>query len=253
MCKRILFLFFALSFHGMLWGWESPQTLFGNANELYKKAQYKEAVNLYKQIVEDDYQSAEVFYNMGNAFYKLGDIPSSLLYFEKAHKLNPWDEDIEQNIQLANSKLKVKTDPEPSFFLTDCWYRFILLFSENTLSVFSVFCWIAASTSLIIYLFAPSVSQKKATFYIGIFLFVFGAFCMFITKKQSDYLDEHQHAIVFSNAVNVKSEPANGSKNLFIIHAGLKVAVLQKEQGWFKIKLPNGNQGWIATNDAKEI
>ena len=85
------------------------------------------------------------------------------------------------------------------------------------------------------------------------FLFVFGALSIYITKKQFDYTDVHQHAIVFNSSVNVKSEPANTSKNLFIIHAGLKVAVLQKEQGWFKIKLPNGNQGWISTNDAKEI
>jgi len=253
MCKRILFLFFALALPIILWGWEPPQKLFENATQLYKKNRYKEALNIYEQIVEDDYRSSEVFYNMGNAYYKLGDIPSSLLYYEKAHKLNPRDEDIDQNILLANSKLTYKTEPVPSFFLTNWWYRFILMFSENTLSVFSAICWIAASISLIIYLFAPSVSQKKATFYIGMFLFVFGAFCIFITKKQSDYLDIHQHAIVFSNSVDVKSEPGSGSKNLFIIHAGLKVAVLQKEQGWFKIKLPNGNQGWIATNDAKEI
>ena len=66
---------------------------------------------------------------LGNTYYKLDDIPSALLYFEKAHKLNPADEDINFNIRLARSKTTDKLDEVPEFFATAWWHSFILFLS----------------------------------------------------------------------------------------------------------------------------
>lgn len=46
----------------------------------------------------------------------MGDIPSALLYYEKAHKLAPGEEDIKFNIQWANAKIKDKVVETPTFF-----------------------------------------------------------------------------------------------------------------------------------------
>ncbi|MDB5013499.1 MAG: Tetratricopeptide repeat protein [Daejeonella sp.] len=253
MFNRILFLFLVLIAPLISRATLQQEVLFEKANALYSKAKYKEALKVYKQSIASDYQSAEVFYNIGNVYYRLGDIPSALLYYERAHKLNPADDDISANIQLANSKTIDKIDTVPEFFLTTWWHKFLLLFSLNTLAAMSIFFWISAAILLIFYLFAKSIAQKKVAFYAGISWFIVGIGSIVTAKKQVDYLNSNQNAIIFSTAVDVKSEPVNGSKNLFIIHAGVKVEVIESNQGWLKIKLPNGNQGWIAASDAKEI
>jgi tetratricopeptide (TPR) repeat protein len=97
-----------------------PMLSFGNkqlmVDAYYAKGQYKEAAAGYQQMVNDGYKSAVIYYNLGNAYYKLGDIPSALLYYEKAHKLSPGDDDINFNIRYVNSKTTDKVEDAPSSF-----------------------------------------------------------------------------------------------------------------------------------------
>ena len=41
------------------------------------------------------------------------------------------------------------------------------------------------------------------------------------------------------------SAPSENSKNLFTIHLGTKVLLIDKIGNWHNIKLDNGSKGWI--------
>src|SRR5471030_132700 len=109
--------------------------LFKKGNDYYAKGMYKEAFATYQSLTNDGYQSAGLYFNMGNASYKLADFPLAILYYEKAHKLAPGDEDINFNIRFANLKTIDKIDELPEFFLANWWKAFILSFSVGALSV----------------------------------------------------------------------------------------------------------------------
>ncbi len=222
-------------------------------NAYYAKARYKEALTTYQQILDEGYQSAALYFNMGNASYKSDDIPAALLYFEKAHKLAPGDEDINYNIRFANLKTVDKIDEAPEFFLANWWKAFILSFSVGTLTVLSLILVMLASVALIIYLFANSVSVKKSSFYASIVLFLLGVLTIFMTGMQISYFDNHRQAIIFSSSVTIKSGPVEKSGSLFVLHDGTKVNILENNNGWMKIRLDNGNEGWIKAADVKEI
>jgi tetratricopeptide (TPR) repeat protein len=253
MLKRIIYLLLLIVSPLLAFSNDDAVALLKKGNEQYTKAQYKEAIVTYQKLVDDGYQSAAVYFNLGNAFYKTDDMASAILYYEKAHKLSPGDEDIRFNIQLANSKTTDKTDEVPEFFITKWWHAFILGFSANTLAVLSVLLFLAGSASLILYRFTGSVGIKKASFYTAILLLFFGIATIFVAGRQTDYFEAHQQAIVFSGSVTVKSAPASASKNLFILHDGTKVDVLERNTDWLKIRLSNGNEGWIGAADVKEI
>jgi tetratricopeptide (TPR) repeat protein len=253
MHKRLFYLLVAVILPLLSFGNDDAGSLFKKANNLYAKSQYKDALNTYQQIVDDGYQSAAVYFNMGNAEFKMGDIPSALLYYEKAHKLSPGDEDINFNLRYANLKTTDKIDAAPEFFLSRWWQVFILSFSAKVLSVWSIIFILLASGSLILYFFANSVAVKKASFYGALALFFLGIFLIFIANRQLSYFDDHKQAIVFSNSVNVKSGPVDKSGTLFVIHEGTKVNILDSNNGWVKISLANGNEGWVKTTDVKQI
>lgn len=237
-----------------LFSWSSDYgTLNKKANELYKKAQYQEAIKLYNKILDDGYQAEEVYFNLGNAYFKVGDIPSALLYYEKARRLAPGDDDINFNIYFANSKTADKVEPEPEFFVTRWWHSIVLYFSIHTLSVLSVLCLIAGFGLLVLYLFTHIVSVKKLSFYIGILLLFSGSLFIFISNRQVHYFNDHHQAIIFSGSVNVRSGPEDKAAALFILHDGTKVNILDNSNGWIKVQIANGSEGWIQQSDVREI
>jgi tetratricopeptide (TPR) repeat protein len=253
MLKRILYLFIALVLPLLSFGNDQENALFAKGNADYAKAQYKEALATYQQILDNGYQSAGVYFNMGNASYKLDDIPSALLYYEKAHKLAPGDDDINFNLRFANLKSTDKVDEVPEFFLSRWWKGFILSFSVSALSVWSIIFILLGSCILIIYFFTGSVSVKKTSFYGSFIFFLIGIATVFIAGSQLSYFNAHRQAIIFSGSVNIKSGPAEQSNTLFVLHDGTKVNVLDNSNGWMKIRLANGNEGWIKETDVKEI
>jgi tetratricopeptide (TPR) repeat protein len=251
--KRIVYLFIGLVLPFLSFANDNAHTLFEKGNAYYAKAQYKEALTDYDQVLNKGYQSAVLYFNMGNASYKSGDIPSALLYYEKAHKLAPGDEDINFNIRFANLKITDKIDELPEFFLSRWWKMFILSFSINTLSAASIIAVLLGSGFLILYFFTTSVSVKKSSFYVSVILFFLGVFSMFIAVSQTAYFDGHKQAIIFSSSVNVKNSPGEQASTLFLLHDGTKVNMLDKTNGWVKINLANGNEGWIRLVNVKEI
>jgi len=253
MLKRIIYLslLFVLPLIGL--GKDAEQPLFEQGNAQYAKGNYKAAVELYQKILNGGYQSEAVYFNLGNAYYKLGEIPSALLYYEKARKLAPGDDDINFNIQFANLKTTDKIDEAPQLFLVNWWHSIILVASVNTLSAISILFFLLGFGLLAYYLFAGAISLKRASFYSGVVIIVLGLFSMFIAGQQTAYFESHHEAIVFSPSVTAKSGPDSNSKNLFVIHDGTKVTIVENNSGWIKIRLLNGSEGWINLNDAKEI
>jgi tetratricopeptide (TPR) repeat protein len=233
-------------------GSKDAKAIFKEANANYAAGQYKQAISLYKDMLGDDFESAKIYFNIGSASYKLNDIPSSILYFEKANKLSPWDEDIRYNLAFVNQKTTDKLEKVPEFFLFTTW-KTILLCPLDILNLVSIVFFSGGFLLLIFYLFSPSVPLKKLSFYSSLFFIIIGLLSIMLSEMQDSYLKNHQEAIIFSQTVSVKSAPNNLSKALFIIHDGSKVSILAHENDWIQIQLPNGNIGWIEASGAREI
>ena len=253
MKTKILYLFIVLALPLLSFGNDDVHALFAKGNTFYARAQYKEAFDAYKQIEDDGYQSAGLYFNMGNASYKLDEIPSAVLYYEKAHKLAPNDEDINANLQLADSKTTDKVEAAPELFLTRWWDAFILTVPLSGLAAISIILFLGGSALLILYFFATAFTVKKSSFIAAIILFITGILTVLTAGSQQHYFDSNRQAIVFNSSVTVKSGPVDKASSLFVIHDGTKVNIVDDNDGWMKIKLANGNEGWIKAADVKEI
>ena len=102
---------------------------FDKANDLYRKNKFEDAVKEYKKLIDDGYESAALYYNLGNAYYREGNIGHAILYYEKALKLEPNDDDIIHNIAIADSKTVDKIEPLPKFFLFQWWEALLAVFT----------------------------------------------------------------------------------------------------------------------------
>lgn len=227
--------------------------LLQKANELYTKEQFKEAIEVYNQILKTNMESPEVYYNLGNAYYKTNQFTLSILNFERAKLLAPDDEDIEFNLLVANQKVVDSIQELPGIFIVRWWNALVNSQTTDAWATLSIVGFIVFLVMLGLYFFAKTSDIKRVSFWVGCFLLVFTIFTWSFAAKQKSRMVNHNYAIVMQPTVTVKSSPSEKGTNLFVIHEGLKVRITDKLGDWVEIRLADGNKGWLLTESIERI
>lgn len=251
-------MFFLFAFIRLASAWSNENTgyyedLFSQANEFYSKTKYDSSIFLYESIVNAGYESANLYYNLGNAHYKKKNIPAAILYYEKAKKLEPGDGDILFNLQLANQQITDKIEPLPELFLSKWWNEIISSAPADAWGKWVLILSFYAAAMFAFFIFSGQVFFRKIFFWSGIAGIILALFTWSFALKQEKLLTESHEAIVFAPSITTKSSPDEGSTNLFVIHEGTKVKILEKVSNWYKISLADGNIAWMKAEDAMEI
>jgi tetratricopeptide (TPR) repeat protein len=247
----IISLFFlALSAQAQL---AAQESMMEKANQSYSSADYTSAVSQYESIMQAGYESSALYFNLGNAYFKLNNIPAAILYYEKARKLDPTDENIWFNLSLANSRIIDKMEPLPEFFLKTWWKSARDMFSSDQWAKFGLAGFILSLASIAVFIISRTISARKTAFWAGsIFLFLMAVSLLFSISGYREY-SRKSTAIIFTPTVTVKSSPNNNSVDLFVIHEGTKVQVTDLVEGWSEVRLSNGNVGWVLTETYRNI
>lgn len=220
-------------------------------NDLYQNSKYDEALIEYLKL-EETFVSFDLFYNLGNTYYKLNKTPESILYYEKAKKIDPSDEDLSINIQIANLKVIDKIDKLPSLAITDLKNKFLTSKNLNTWAWVSIISLFICLGLFYWYIRNKTAKKSRASLIIGI-LFAFITITAFsIGQFGKSKLNSQQEAIIFSSKVDVLNQP-NGTITVFVLHAGTKVQIRNIQTGWKEIKIDNGSIGWIKDADSRDI
>ena len=75
----------------------------------------------------------------------------------------------------------------------------------------------------------------------------------FSVSQKNEYMNADK-AIVMRPVTSVKSSPSSEStKDLFVLHEGTKVRVLDTVGSWNNIELADGRQGWLPSSDLELI
>lgn len=228
-------------------------TQFELATDLYNQAEYDSALVLYNGILESGITSDALLYNIGNSYFKLKDYPSAILYYEKALKLKPADEAIHHNLALANNMIVDKIEPMPEIFLKTWWRSFYNLLSADSWAWISVGLFALTLLLAFIYFVSSRTTLRKFAFFAGLFiLFLFiGSFGL--ASQKYYYTQNKNEAIVFIPTITVKSAPSVSTVDLFVLHEGTKVLLLDEVSGWNHIRIANGSTGWLPSNVLKGI
>ncbi|MEY1638236.1 tetratricopeptide repeat protein [Tenuifilum osseticum] len=232
---------------------QNPDSLFALANKYYTEGKYSEAVTHYEAIVANGKVSAELYFNLGNAYFKLNDIAHAILNFERAYLLNPGDDDISFNLELARAYTTDKIEAIPDFFVVK-WVKSISnLFSSNTWAFLAISSFIIALILFMIFQFSGKYLIKKYAFIISWFSAFIFIVSLAFSVSQKNRIVNSNHAIVTSSAVSVKSSPSESSNDLFILHAGTKVETLRNVGEWCEIRIADGNKGWLPKSAFERI
>lgn len=251
--KKVLSLIIVIAFIPLIMLADSAKTLFDRANEYYAKGDYQNTINLCDSLLKNNVESAAIYYNLGNAWFKLDDIPKAIFYYEKAKKIEPNNEDIIYNLQLANTKIADRIEPVPEIFLKKWWKNLVVYFNEQQWTYINITFFVVFFTFVVIFFITKNGRVKKSAFPLLVIFLIFSLVSGFIGYRSYKIKTTHNTGVIFTPTVNVKSAPDDGSSTLFILHQGSKVNIIEESSSWGKIKIANGSEGWVLKADFEKI
>lgn len=246
--KKILFLLFIIA-HSVIG--QNADELFTDANDLYKKEKIEEAIELYKKIESQGMVSSELYYNLGNSYYKLNKVGPSIYYYEKALKSNPLNEDVKNNLVFAKRLALDNIEEIPKTLFQKFNTNWLQKLSYNQWAAVSIVCCFLGSLLFLFFYFADSPSKKRFYFVSSSLSFLLLIFLFFVTYNQYTITKNNKVAIVFAEKTEVRNAPTLNSEEVFTLHEGTKVIVLDGIDNWKKIKLADGKIGWIIADEIK--
>jgi tetratricopeptide (TPR) repeat protein len=231
----------------------SVDSLWSQANAFYVNGQYGDAARLYAEIEATNTVSSDLYFNMGNAYFKQNEVARAILYYERAQRLSPNDAAIAYNLEMAQLRTLDKVDPLPEFFLTT-WFRQARHIADaDTWAITSLLLVAAVLLCLGLFFFIRSVRLRKLSFFMAVACVLLTAGSVAFALYQQQETTDRSQAVIFPAVVTVKSAPDNTGKDLFILHEGAKVTIIDELSGWQNIRLPDGKEGWIETGNAERI
>jgi len=229
------------------------QLLIAKANAAYSAGKYQEAIDTYSKLVAQGLGSVDLYYNLGNSCFKLNDMPCAILWYERAKRLDPGNEDVTFNLNVANSRISDKIEPLPELFLKR-WLRSLTgLFPTDTWAVYGVILLVVSLGLFAFYIASRVLLIRKLGFWGGFSVLLLSlVFLLFAWGSYRSAMSD-QSAIIMSPTVTVKSSPDEKSTDIFVIHEGCKIQLVDHIGNWYEIRIANGSVGWIEQSAFEKI
>lgn len=227
----------------------NPNAIFYEANSLYANNEFGAAAQKYEQLIRLGYQSGNVYFNLGNAYYKSGQKGLAVLYYEKAHRLMPWDADVNANRSYAGIQngwdrgmtgLGYIFTLDQALVHASVWF-FLLIFFGIAMIMWPVKfrnepgtrlkTWSRISLIVVIVLFGISLWIAGLTFF-----------------NQSQPM-----AVVIDRESPVRFEPNPRGTEYYRLSEGAIIKILDKKDGWLLIQRPDHKRGWIRESEVGVI
>lgn len=232
---------------------QSSSQLFEQGNKAYNAEQYQTAVEAYEAILAQGEESFEVYYNLGNAYFRTGELGQAILYYERAALLKPNNSDVRENLDFCYARTEDKIEMMPQFFLVRWWNSINQCLTPRGWMWATLFILLLTAATLAYFLLSHNYFSRKRSL-IATLIMTFLLLLTVINAANSVIrASSSREAIITAPLTVVKSSPSENSVDKFLLHEGTKVRLRDEMDGWTKIAIADGNNGWMPTDDLTKI
>ena len=219
----------------------------------YSDGDWADAAKSWSDLRALGLESPQLYCNLGDALFKQDDLAHAILNYERALKLDPSYADARHNLAFAQTQLQDKIEAVPDFFLEVWGRKLCWLLPSDTWALLFLGLLAVTLGCVLLFLLGRRVAARKTGFIAGIVALVLALLCLdFAFWQRADYR-KADSAIVTRAVTTVQSAPGRDSaKDLFVLHEGTKVKLLDSVGSWRNIELADGRQGWMES-DALEV
>ena len=236
----------------------SPESLaratkaFQQANGAYEKNDYAKAADLYRRAIDEGVADSRLYFNYANSMFRLNQPGMAILYYEKARKLDPNDQDVAYNLRFVNANIIDKNPAPETNALTKA-----LQFAHSAFSI-NEGLWIVLGLFTLIFLAGMAALYAGAALrgalitgiaLAAVALLAVSPSLVFKIKEQETL----QYGIVLKPAVEMFSGPGETFQVLTQVHEGTKFEIVETRGEWASVKLANGKGGFVRLTDLGKV
>ena len=221
--------------------------LFQNANSAYDQGDYQKAIQLYQRIIQSGVKTSKVYYNLGNACFRNENRGLAILYYLKALKLHPRDEDTNTNLSFVKLFTVDKIENEKNFFLSKVFSSIRSLATLDEWTFLTSGFYFLGMIFLILFVLTRKLKRLHLTLF-SVFITLFLLTSIFLGSKIYSETVVKRGVVVASES-EVRSGPGDDYTLQFKVHEGLEFKIKDKKNNWLVIYLPNGARGWLKSGD----
>ena len=226
-----------------------PDSLWKAGAAAYTEGRWEEALSDWEHISDLGVESAQLFYNIGNAWFKQENYAKAILFYERALKADPSFADARFNLEFADSFTQDRIEVLPEFFLKTWSRKFRQLMRSDSWAALSLVFFAVFLAMLLVFLLGSSSRARRAAFFSGIALLLLSLLCFSSAARLRADALKADRAVVMTAVTPVRSTPgADSTKDLFILHEGTRVRILDEVGEWKNIEISDGRRGWIRSN-----
>ena len=221
----------------------SPETRFDQGNKYYEAKSYDSAIAVYESVLNDGYQSAELFFNLGNAHFRNGDLGLAVLNYLRAQRLSPDDPDIAANLDFARRFTSVQMEGVKLNPVSALLESIVAPYRLNTLAWVSSALFILTFVVLILrHGLGFRIGLTKAGLIVALTLLV-AASLLTTVKYENDY--QTKRGVVVADDCIVRTGPTERSDKELDAAPGLVVEILSESGDYYNVLFENKRRGWV--------
>ena len=218
-------------------------SLFAVGNYHYDNEAYQKAIESYFAIESDEHANA-VYHNLGNCYYQKGDIPKSILFYERALLLKN-DLQTQDNLNLAKKRIQ-EIESIPKLFFMGWWNSIAQSLKYNSWLILTcIFVWISC---VLLFLFLKNRQKRIFNLFLTVKVFTI---LLVLVSQRSNNLSTKTYAIVMKKTTIISN--TSNSKIKQIITPGNKVEIINSKDDIYLVVFPNGESGWLSQSDLEVI
>lgn len=241
------------------------------ADSAYARGEYAKSESLYQKAIEENGATASLLFNLANACYKSGNEGYARLYLERAKRLDPSNDKIDNNLKYLSMRIddankaelkgkKGNVVPDEPGFFAKVGNSVAVDTSSDSWAEMAATAFILTILMLGLYFFSRNVYLKKIGFFSAIIFVCFTLVFVIFSEMAASHFENSRNVVLTSFKTSLTDEPsANSRKVGSPLHRGTKFSILDTELepdgeiGWYKVKLNNANIGWVRASDVTKI
>jgi tetratricopeptide (TPR) repeat protein len=232
---------------------QSPQAMLKDAQVATRKNDGKRAIEIYEKLHAQGYSSAAMYHNLGSLYFKAGQKGAAVLAYERALALAPADAQTLENLALVRESLEDQIDQSLTPNLGTRLLNPQWTLGRNSLAFGAAFLlWLGLGCLFLPRVWSKIPAQKWmpgvawAALGLSLVLFAAASLAFYQTEKRPA-------AVVMSAETPLHLAPEKISKEVRKVHEGLKLSILDQIGNWYRVRLSNGDEGWVMSKDLTKI
>ncbi len=229
----------------------SPEDDFAKGNQFFQDKHYLQAIDSYRLVLSAGQESANLYFNLGNAYFKKGDLGYAILYYLKAKRLAPGDDDIRSNLEFARKMTSVQLEGVALNPVNNLLQTIVSPYQLRTMAWYSSLLFIALMALLIIrFGLGRLFSWLKPAMIVLLILLVTISF-LTTFKYREDFLT--RRGVIVAAESEVRTGPSDQSDIELHGEQGLVVEILSESNDYYNVVFENQRRGWIKRDLVAEV